>query len=317
MKDKITLSDEDFAVAFKELGPNKLAAQCGCSVRCVFTRRNQVEARLGIKLTPPIAGPEQMQPDKPHIGIDIKNGVVLIGGDGHYWPEIVSTAHRAFVKFAKKLKPRAVIFNGDALDGASISRHPPIGWESLPTLEDELLTVQERLFEIEEAAGKCQRIWTLGNHDARFNMRLAALTPEYRNIQGTRLVHHFPNWEPCWSAEVGGPQGAIVKHRFKGGIHATHNNAMWSGRSMVTGHLHSMKVTPFTDYNGTRWGVDAGCLAACEGPQFNYTENNPKNWRSGFCVLTFKDGELLPPELVTVLDEKKGRIHWRGEVQNV
>ncbi len=317
MQRKVNLTDEEFAVAFKEMGPNKLAQHMNCSVRTIFNQRNNVEARLGISLAAPATLSEQLTPEKPHIGVDVKTGVVLVGGDGHYWPGLVSTAHRAFVKFAKELKPKCVIFNGDALDGASISRHPPIGWESLPTLEDELLTVQERLFEIEEASGKCVRIWTLGNHDARFNMRLAALTPEYKNIHGTRLVHHFPNWEPCWSAEIGGPQGAIVKHRFKGGIHATHNNTVSSGRSMVTGHLHSLKITPYTDYNGTRWGVDAGCIAACEGPQFNYTENNPKNWRSGFAVLTFKNGELLPPELVTVLDEKKGRIHWRGEVINV
>jgi hypothetical protein len=36
----------------------------------------------------------------------------------------------------------------------------------------------------------------------------------------------------------------MVKHRWKGGIHATHNNAVESGVSFCTGHLHSAKVTP-------------------------------------------------------------------------
>lgn len=86
---------------------------------------------------------------------------------------------------------------------------------------------------------------------------------------------------------------------------------------MVTGHLHSQKVQPLSDYNGTRWGVDAGCLAAPGGDQFNYAEDNPQNWRSGFCVLTWKKGKLLPPELVTVVDEAEGLVVWRGEIIDV
>jgi hypothetical protein len=34
-----------------------------------------------------------------------------------------------------------------------------------------------------------------------------------------------------------------IKHRFKGGMHAPQNNTLWAGVTMVTGHLHSQKVT--------------------------------------------------------------------------
>ena len=85
---------------------------------------------------------------------------------------------------------------------------------------------------------------------------------------------------------------------------------------MVTGHLHSLKVTPFDDYKGTRFGIDTGTLAEPSGPQFeNYLEHSPTNWRSGFVVLTFKDGELLWPEVVRVFD--KDKIDFRGEVIKV
>ena len=108
----------------------------------------------------------------------------------------------------------------------------------------------------------------------------------------------------------------VIKHRYKGGIHATHNNTLWAGKTVVTGHLHSLKVTPFSDYNGIRWGVDTGTLADPYGPQFeNYTEQNPANWRSGFVVLTFKDGTLLDPEIVRVVGERK--VSFRGEVVRV
>ena len=102
----------------------------------------------------------------------------------------------------------------------------------------------------------------------------------------------------------------MIKHRYHNGIHAAYNNALKAGMSIVTGHLHRLAVTPWADYNGRRWGVDTGTLANPHGPQFDYAENNPSPHTSGFAVLTFKDGMLLPPELCEVLDEK---AYFRGE----
>jgi len=148
----------------------------------------------------------------------------------------------------------------------------------------------------------------------RFESRLAQAAPEFEGIEGFHLKDHFPRWEPCWGIDIN--EKVVIKHRFKNGIHATHNNTIWAGRTMVTGHLHSLKVTPFSDYNGTRWGVDSGTMAEPYGPQFlDYTEANPLNWRSGFVMLTFRDGKLLWPELVAVHD--KGVIDFRGELIHV
>jgi hypothetical protein len=128
------------------------------------------------------------------------------------------------------------------------------------------------------------------------------------------LRDHFPDWEPCWAVWIN--EGTVIKHRFKGGIHATHNNAIWSGKNIVTGHLHSLKVTPFSDYNGVRYGIDTGTLAEPYGPQFkDYTEEGPLNWRSGFAVLTFVDGKLILPELVTT--HGPDSIEFRGRVIKV
>lgn len=246
----------------------------------------------------------------------LKNGTVLVGSDAHYWPKETSTAHWAFVKLAKELRPDLVVMNGDAIDASTISRHPPIGWEKHPSLKRELDTAQERLAEVEKASAGARHIWTLGNHDARFETRIASLIPELKGVHGVHLRDHFPAWEPAWSVEVGGKSGAIIKHRFKGGYHAAFNNAVSSGRSIITGHLHSLQVAPYTDYNGTRWGVDGGTLANPLGPQFTgYTEDNPLNWREGFVVLTWKDGRLLWPEPVFV--SRKGYYTFRGEEHHV
>lgn len=85
---------------------------------------------------------------------------------------------------------------------------------------------------------------------------------------------------------------------------------------MLTGHDHSGKVTPFTDYNGTRFGVSIPALADVYGPQFvDYTEDNARNQRSGFVVLTFRDGRLMWPEIVHVIG--KDEVEFRGEIIRV
>lgn len=311
--------DDEFIALFKTHGPRNTAQILGVEERGVLARRNRLEERKGITISGPnldgyVRNAKQVRASQ-RLREDVKDGVVLVGSDAHYWPGEVSTAHRAFVHFCKELKPKIVVMNGDVLDGARISRHARIGWDNRPTVIEEIETCQERLDEIRQASPKkCKFIWPLGNHDARFETLLANTVPEYAHVHGTRLRDHFGWWEPCWSVWVN--DEVIIKHRFKGGIHATHNNTMWSGKTMVTGHLHSLKVTPFSDYNGTRWGIDTGTLMDPYSDQTaDYSEDSPQNHRSGFAVLTFKNGKLLWPELVWSRGD--GEIEFRGEIISV
>ena len=315
------LTDADFVSEFETIGPRAMARKHAINYGTLMRRRVRLETTLRRQLVAPASAnhPIPSRHDIQHPGrlnLTVKNGVVIVGGDGHYWPGDPSTAHRAFVKFSRDMHPAAVIMNGDAFDGASISRHASIMWERKPAVIDELEAVQARLGEIEQATPLgTQLFWPLGNHDARFETRLATTAPEYARINGFHLKDHFgPRWRPCWSVFIN--DSVVVKHRYKGGIHAAHNNVMWAGKTMVTNHLHSPKVTPFTDYGGTRYGVDTGCLADPDHEAFlAYTEDNPKNWRAGFAVLTFKDGKLLMPELVQVWD--KSHVQFRGEIIKV
>lgn len=308
-------SDPEFIELVRLYGTSRTAKKLGVSERSVNSRRQRLEQSSKQSIRGPDArtpaGPEQ---HKHRLTFDIQDGVVLVGSDAHYWPGIVTTAHRAFVKFCKTLKPKLVIQNGDVLDGATISRHSPIGWESRPKLVDEIDACKARLFEIEKVTRDIPKVWTLGNHDARFETRLATVAPEYARVNGVHLRDNFPDWLPCWSAWIN--DTLVVKHRYKGGIHATHNNTVYSGKSIATGHLHSLKVTPFTDYDGDRWGVDTGTLAEAFGEQFtDYTEDSPRNWRSGFAVLTFRNGKLMSPEVCRVMGD--GLVDFRGEAISV
>ena len=196
--------------------------------------------------------------------LNVENGTVLIFSDAHFWPGVRSTAFKALLMFIREMKPMAIINNGDAFDGASISRFPRIGWDSKPTVVEELKACKERLGEIENAANGAKLFWPLGNHDARFENRLAQNAAPYEGVKGFSLKDHFTAWAPCWSVWIN--EQVVVKHRMKSGIHAAHNNTVTAGKSIVTGHLHSLKVTPYDDYNGTRYGVDTGTLADPDGP---------------------------------------------------
>lgn len=302
-----------------------IARQFQMTSRALITRVNNLRAK-GVKLdstdkrspywdkSPKWGHWQDLDQHPGVIDLKVNDGVVMVGSDSHYWPNIVSTAHRGFVHLAKVLQPKVIIKNGDELDFPKLSRFAPIGWENRPDVVSEIEAAQARLKEVQEAAPNAIRCWPVGNHDARYETKLATIAPEYARVNGVHLKDHFPFWQPCWMVQIN--DDVIVKHRFRNGVHAAYNNTIHAGKTIITGHLHALKATPHSDYNGTRFGVDCGTMADPYGPQFyNYTELNPLSWRSGFVVLTFRGGELLWPEIAFV--RKDGWIDFRGDLINV
>jgi hypothetical protein len=312
---KAKTTAEEFRRLFETLGPYGVAEATGSTPTAVFSRRRNIEKAEGV----PIRSPKEISEGLAsgygkRIELSVVDGVVLIGSDCHYFPDRATTAHRGFVKLARELAPKIVVLNGDVTNGTRNGRHPEIMWEGeRPNVRQEFEAVDERLEEVKKAAPASERVWCLGNHDARFESKLSAMVPEYRGVAGFRLADHFPDWRICWSLWLNSK--VVVKHRFKGGVHATYQNTLHAGMTMVTGHLHSLKVTPFSDYNGTRYGIDTGTLEEPDGPHANYTEGNPLNHRSGFVVLTFQGGQLLWPEIAAVIEP--GKIQFRGKTIEV
>lgn len=248
------------------------------------------------------------------------DGCVFVVTDQHYYPGLPpSTAHRASLVLAKRLRPFAINANGDAIDGASISRWPVSSFVEMsgrPTVAAELTETGRRLKDYEDLSFVRYLTWNLGNHDARFETRLAEKVPEYAGVDGFTLKERFPAWLPAWRTDFcAAPDSrvplAIVKHRFKGGMHAGQNNALWAGTSIVTGHDHMLKAYPINTAGGLRWGVHAGTMAPIDSPMFtHYTEDNVQNWHQGFAILHFRGGRFVGPELVYVIEDT---AYFRGD----
>lgn len=326
----VKVSEADFIAAWRKLGsPIAVAKFLNMNDRAVLARRARIERVRGITLKT-VGAPGYETRSAQHGWVDaghaynpraaetVRGGVVLVFGDAHYWPGEPPLAHQALCKLARTLKPQLIVANGDIFDGATVSRHDPLGWQKLPTAAEEIAIVKQRLGEIERAAPNARRRKTVGNHDSRFDRKLASMVGEFAEVEGFRLEDHLKGWPLSYSVMVNEELGepVMVRHAMRGGIHAVYNNTLHAGVSIVTGHLHAQLIRPFTDYRGTRYGVDHGVLADIDHASFSYTMDGPVNWRSGFAVLTFDaQGRLLPPELCEVQRVgKTARAMFRGQI---
>lgn len=304
--------DEEFIRAWETHGTAAAVKEAlgYTDLRNVYRRRRRIETRLGRKLVSNRPEADVWASSRlADIAIEVGDGTAVLFSDAHFWPGHHSDAFLVLLQVLDRIQPEYVIANGDLFDGSMVSRHPVSGWAQRPTVKQELEAVANSLSEIVACSPNSKRIWTRGNHDARIDMRLASAAPEFAGLHGFALADHFPQWQHVMSVTVN--NDVMVKHRWHGGIHTAYQNTLKGGRTMVTGHTHTLEARPWADYNGTRYGIQCGTLADPHGPQFDYCENSARNWHSGFVVLTWHEGKLMPPELVHV---HNGQAFFRGKV---
>jgi hypothetical protein len=315
------LSQAEFIEALNAAGgsPAEMARTVGCTERAIYARKAKLEA-LGV---PFLRAPHAADVNRPawayqrSRSLEFDRGIVIVYSDAHYWPgEEPTLAWRALVTLCRELKPAAIVANGDLIDGAKISRFPASGWAKLPGMKAELDEMQARQADIVRAAPKAARFRTVGNHDLRLDRFFVINAEQFAGMPGTRLADFLPSWPESWSVRI---NDTFIKHRFRNGDHAAWNNVLRAGMSTVTGHTHKLEAKPIRGFRDARiWGVECGTLTKApfdladegEGP-FEYGEDNPVNWGSGFAVLTYHGGRLLPPEFCEVVF---GKAWFRGGV---
>ena len=123
MSDRI--KDVDFIEAWNQLkSASAVSKKLKLEVRGVYLRRRRIENKYKIRLIADHseAADYYVRDYMSRMDVDIDDATIFVASDAHYWPDEVSKAHQAFVKLVKKHKPEIIIMNGDAVDGASISR---------------------------------------------------------------------------------------------------------------------------------------------------------------------------------------------------
>jgi predicted phosphodiesterase len=334
------LTDKEFIAKWKEFpSPTALGKELGTNIRNIMARRRMLEIKYGIVLaTDPNYKAQQLENYKERCrqeknerqaklqerldatqhsvrrGMELEKGRVIIFSDAHFTEE-TTTGFKALLKFIEYFKPKAIICNGDAFDGAVLSRFPAINYDRKPTVLEELNYCKTHLEAIEKVkpAG-CRLVWTLGNHDMRYESFLVSRASEFSGVDGFSLKYHFPNWETCWSFWVN--DDTVIKHRHKGGRYAGYQNVQASFCNIFTGHTHVLTCSPISTFDQkTFWGVQTGTLADINSDSFQYTEDNSKDWRQGFIMASWERGRLLMPEMIMTCGEDE--VEFRGEILQI
>lgn len=307
------ISDADFIAAWRKVSsPKAVAEATGMSVRQVYQRRSDIEKKGTYLATIDTRGRESAYSPRLKFerrrSFEIKNGTVVIFSDPHFYPDHSKTAMRALLEIIGEFKPLAVLCGGDALDGTQISRWDPTrGWHKPPSIREQLDCMVEQMDAIKSRAGKgAITAMTLGNHDCRLSRYLAVNAPEVEDLPGTRLEDYIPAWPLSWTIELN--NNTIIRHRNLQGM--LHLQSLRAGCHYIHGHLHRLNVHAAPHYRGFSFSVDAGSFADGSSDAFDYHEDAPAHVQ-GFAVLTYRNGELLWPELCYVMGEK---AYFRGEV---
>lgn len=298
------VTPEQAAEAYAQYGSKKAAAQSlGIPETTFYRRLSGISSATEVK-------PQAQWTYPAHIHKELKSCSVLVGGDSHFWPGQASFIYDAFVDVAKYIKPKAIVLNGDLIDGTRVSRHPRLRNQTTPRVKDELDEAKRQLGRLPMVH---HRIITLGNHDQRLDNYLANQGPEIDDC-AMQLSDWFPGWELGYAAMINEGLPHVIpceiRHYYRTGIHARWNNAVYSGIHIVTNHTHGLGVTPYNNRTGRIYGVETGMLNWNDAAQFEYHQGMQSRAHAGFAVLTFdENGNMLPPELAEWIH---GKLIFRG-----
>lgn len=317
--------DELFIETWNKSGgsPTIVGQELGITLRAVLARRNRIEERhktllvsnnhLAIKHKPELAI-AIINSRRDVNRIEIQDGIILVGSDAHYAPGVIPIAHKALCNLIVDLgsQVKAVVLNGDILDGGAITKHGRIRWKQPPSVKDELDAVIARTTDIEQAVAPGTHLMrTYGNHCARFESRLSAMVPQFEGVAGFTLRDHLPKWEDSDRIDVN--EDMAIIHDWHSGIHSGWNDVLKGGCHTVTGHTHELGAKAHKGFKGVHYGIKTGMLADETQEQFDYRVGKPGfNWQSGFAVLTWRNGMLLHPEFCAVRDD--GNAYFRGKL---
>ncbi len=317
------ISRDEFIQVWTEEGGSaaRVSRRLGMAEQPIYARRKRLElagfSLPGNQECPNPGGGRQRAAYPRQLEIDVPDGLIVAFGDLHSTPlkdrRGDTHAMRLLLEWLAERGSdvRLLLCMGDVLDGASIGRHPPLGWEDRPSIADEVGAGVHDLDRLQTLAPMAERLWVVGNHDERFDRTLAQQAKEFRALTGMRMQDHFQRWRMAWSIKINNE--LVATHRWHGGVHARHNNLLKAGGAhMVTGDTHRLGVTVQQGQVGARYAVESGTLGEVDGEQFAYTRGLMPNWEPGFAVIPVIGGEIHKPYVVSILDAPKPRFRVKA-----
>ena len=241
---------------------------------------------------------------------------------------------RAFLSAIRDLRPDGVLFNGDVIDGAAISRHPKVpGWT--PSLQSEL-DFTRTMFEQVRQHHDGDLFFTGGNHDlvdrlSRYMTQIAPALADLRDLRVDRLLGlEELRVRLLQGGELLSPAGTEnakpgfllfghyrIHHGVRLGSDPARAELRDAGRSGQSGHVHRASLAYGTTERdeGLSWMVTPmGCRHEVGR---SYVKGTSTGWQRGFGVAwLYPDGTAHQypvvvqgnPERITV----EGHIYERG-----
>lgn len=210
-------------------------------------------------------------------------------------------SNAAVLDYARALKPKTVIINGDFMDFPTLSTKFAARRADVGKLNDELAQGREYLSQLRQAVGrKAEIVFNEGNHEARWwtyvESQAAAfvpLTDEWLTVATALKLDKFDiryrdgyyEGRALWERD-----GLVVTHGNWHGksTHGKQHQAYYG--SVLYGHLHRPGITSSTNYRGeTHIAWSTGCLCNIEGPNMPPRKGTTPTSDSvqGFAVVHF------------------------------
>jgi len=219
--------------------------------------------------------------------------------------------HLAFLSAVRDLKPDGVLYNGDILEGAEISRHPQIpGWTE--PLQSELDFAREMVRQVREDAGhKGEVFWTGGNHDVdRLAMYLTQTARGLASLRDLRIDKLLGlsdyNVRLLNGGTIASPKGTEdarpgfllfghyrISHGTRLGPNPAADELKDAGRSGQSGHVHRAGLAFGTNERNealSHMCTPAGCRHEAGRA---YMRGTTTGWQRGFGLARiFADGTV-------------------------
>jgi predicted phosphodiesterase len=259
----------------------------------------------------------------------------MVSGDWHLG-EHDPAALGIFFEAVLQHQPEKIVLLGDILDCTSLYKadrgkvRPLSPYRNPLRMIEEVLLARSLVAALRGIAPKAEILFMEGNHEFRwardvseFAAPLAEFVPslpvalqlEEQGIRwvGAKQLYYLDEW--------------MLKHGHRTNTHAGRSSLLESGRSVIQGHTHRLKVYAQTFEDGRQvWGLEAGHLRCTKA---GYMELSTPDWQQGWVTLA-RSGSLWLPNLCPIVQGRcvcmgvdvsngaaKGKVLMRNAQQQI